>query len=103
MVGSMAQSRHNTGEVAESSISGLAGSRKRERYWAWLEHLKSQSPPPSGTQSRTYSNKATTHNSATSYGPMRATFIQTSKVLVIFPVPIIRYPDINNVKKKGFI
>jgi hypothetical protein len=27
----------------------LAGSRKRERHWAWLELLKLQTPPPSDT------------------------------------------------------
>ena len=27
------------------STSELAGSRKRERHWAWLEYLKPQSPP----------------------------------------------------------
>ena len=33
------------GEGAESSTSGSAGSRKRERHWAWLGLLKPQSPP----------------------------------------------------------
>ena len=34
---------HGSGEVAESSTSGSAGSRKRETL-AWLVHLKLQSP-----------------------------------------------------------
>ena len=44
--------RNGAGEVVESSTSGSSGSRKRERHWAWLEHLKPQ-------QGHTYSNKAT--------------------------------------------
>ena len=32
--------RHGAGEVAETSISGLADGSKRGRFWAWLEHLK---------------------------------------------------------------
>jgi hypothetical protein len=46
MVGSMWHPvRRGDGEEAKSSISVLAGLRKRERHWAWLEHLKPQSLP----------------------------------------------------------
>jgi hypothetical protein len=38
--------RNGAGEVVGSSTSGPSGSRKRERHWAWLEHLKPQNPPP---------------------------------------------------------
>jgi hypothetical protein len=40
----------------------LAGSKKREQHWAWLELLKSQSPPLVSyflQHEHTYSNKAT--------------------------------------------
>jgi hypothetical protein len=50
---------------------------ERMRHWAWLEHLKLQSPPQ---QDYTYSNKAIPPNSATPYEPMRGIFIQTNTV-----------------------
>lgn len=34
------------GEVAETSASILAGSRKRLRQWAWLKHLRPQAHLP---------------------------------------------------------
>ena len=47
--------RHGAGEVPESSTLGYTDSRKRVPLWAWLEHLKPQSPP----QWHTSSNNAT--------------------------------------------
>ena len=38
--GGMQLRRHGAGEVSKSSISGLAGIRKRESHWAWLGLLK---------------------------------------------------------------
>jgi hypothetical protein len=47
--------RHSAGEVAESSTSACAGSRKRKTL-GWCGFLKSQSPP---SVTCTFSNKAT--------------------------------------------
>jgi hypothetical protein len=41
MLGSM-----SAGEIAVTSTSGSVDSRKRGRHWAWLEHLRLQSPTP---------------------------------------------------------
>jgi hypothetical protein len=58
--------RPGAGEVAETSTSGLAVSRKQVSLLAWLELLKPQSPPPVThfvQQDHTYSNKVTCPNS----------------------------------------
>jgi hypothetical protein len=49
----MTCNRHGAGEVAESSTSGLAGSKKSERYWAWLAF-----ETPKHTSNGISSNKA---------------------------------------------
>ena len=76
MAGSMVAHRYGTREAAENFISMPAGSRKQEGRWAWLDHLKPQSPPPSDILPRT---KPPSSN-ATPYEPMVAIFIQTNTV-----------------------
>lgn len=44
----------------------------RRRHWAWLKHMKQQSPPPVTCffqQDHTHSNEVTSPNSATPYEP----------------------------------
>jgi hypothetical protein len=56
--------RHGARKGTKNSTSGLADSRI-EWHWAWLEHLKAQSPSPSNTflwQGHTYCNKDTPSN-----------------------------------------
>ena len=74
--------RHGAGEVPESSTLRYTDSRKRVILWAWLEHLKPQSPLSDilPLTSHTYFNKATPPHIATSYEPMKTIFSQTTTV-----------------------
>lgn len=50
---------------------------EREKLWTWVEHLKPQSWPP--PQWHTSTNKNTIPNNVTSYKPVGAPFIETTK------------------------
>ena len=59
---------------------------EKERHWAWLEHLESQSHfqwHTSSNKATLNSNKATSPNSALLYGPMGAIFIQSILIIAV--------------------
>lgn len=69
--------------VLEKEFYIWIGRQQKERvsYWAWLELLKPQSPPPAAHflwQGHIYSNKATPPNITIPFGPTGAIFIQTT-------------------------
>jgi hypothetical protein len=65
--------RHSARKRAESSTLELSGSRK----WTGLSFWNLKAYPPVLQQSHTHS-KVTSPTSATPYGPLEATFIQTT-------------------------